>query len=142
MRPAKCHPSRPVLAKDLCATCYRKARRHILRAAKDPNFIKRRERTFDKTPPRDPRATPKQGHPNFATVTLALRHSFNGKFYGPGTVKVPFNKANIFLRAEQEAGEKEYSLQQQQAFIINMAGGAPSKRQVPWAQFDQYLSQS
>lgn len=145
-----CHPKKPHCSRGLCRSCYVKYRRRAIKAGLDVRqemdaistrkFT--RERVFDVGPRRGDTYAAKQARPpEFVTITLAMRHSFNGKFYGPGTVKVPYNKANIFLRAEQEAGEKEYSLQQQQAFIINMAGGAPSKRQVPWAQFDHYLSQ-
>ena len=77
------------------------------------------------------------------TVTLQMRHSFNGRFFGPGTVTLSVNKANMFLNQEYEAGQKELSLHQQQAFILafNPQGGM-YKRQVPWAQFDTLLGAS
>ena len=79
--------------------------------------------------------------PQRVTVNLQLRHSVNGKFYGPGRVTVPQDFADTFLHTEAEANEKELSLNQQQAFIIGMGPGGPVKRQVPWAKFDQLLTQ-
>ena len=107
----------------------------------NPTKRKIPRRTFGKTPirPGGRAYQTKRGFPKFVTVTLQLRHSFNGKFYGPGTVKLPHHKAEMFLNTEHEAAQKELSLQQQQAYIISMGGGAPAKRQVPWAQFDTIL---
>lgn len=78
----------------------------------------------------------------YVTVDLQMRHSFNGKFYGPGSVRLTTNKANLFLNTEHEAAQKEASLQQQRAYVIQTRGGVPVKRQVPWTQFDQVLANS
>ena len=75
------------------------------------------------------------------TVMLQLRHSLNGVFYGPGRVTLPTEVADLFLNTEANAAEKELTLNQQQAFIIGMGPGGPVKRQVPWAKFDQLLTQ-
>lgn len=99
----------------------------------------RHKRTFDKTPPR--KATPKTGRTP-VTVILSMRHSFNGKFYGPGEVRISGNKAQIFLNAEAGAIAKEYSLQRNEAYIMVNRGGVIGKRQVPAAQFDSILAQS
>ena len=73
-------------------------------------------------------------------VNLQLQHSVNGLNYGPGSVLVDENLANLFMNTEQQCAEKEMSLVQQQAFIIRMGRNGPVKQQVPWAQFDSILS--
>ena len=80
--------------------------------------------------------------PSMVTVTLAMRHSFNGKFYGPGTVKLTRADADRALNTEYDAMQKEVSLQQQQAYILVNRGGVIGKRQVPFAQFDTILANS
>lgn len=143
-----CHSSRPHYAKGLCRSCYLKQLNRLKRAKLAPSQIKRRQRTFDTTPPRTPLiagphiSKEQQADKALVTVTLTMRHSFNGKFYGPGTVRLSESKGNLFLSQEQAAGEKELDLQQQKAYIITLGGGAPAKRQVPWAQFDTILNQS
>lgn len=97
----------------------------------------RHKRTFDKTP--IPKAKPGSGK---IMVDLKMRHSVNGRFYGPGKVLVHRHKAEMFLNTEYEAAQKEVSLQQQQAFIIGNRNGVMAKRQVPWAQFDDILGRS
>ena len=95
------------------------------------------KRTFDKTPPRRHKPGTRK-----ILVTLRLRHSINGRFYGPGEVWLTPYKAEAFLNTEHEAAQKEVNLQQQQAFIIGNRGGVMTKRQVPWAQFDDILGRS
>ncbi len=90
----------------------------------------------------DPKVSPAINlKPQKVTVMLQLRHSVNGNFYGPGRVTLPQDMADLFLNTEANAAEKELSLNQQQAFIIGMGPGGPVKRQVPWAKFDQLLTQ-
>ena len=90
----------------------------------------------------DPKISPAISlKPHSVTVTLQLRHSVNGKFYGPGKVTVIQELADVFLNTEAEAASKELSLVRQEAFIIGMGPGGPVKRQVPWAKFDQLLTQ-
>lgn len=84
----------------------------------------------------------KRGHPKLMTVILQMRHSFNGRFYGPGPVKVTREKAERLLNTEYEAAAKEVALQQQQAYLLVNRGGVIGKRQVPVAQFDQILAAS
>lgn len=84
----------------------------------------------------------RRGHPKLITITLAMRHSFNGRFYGPGPVRVTREKAERLLNTEYEAAQKEVNLQQQQAFLLVNRGGVIGKRQVPFAQFDQILANS
>jgi uncharacterized Fe-S cluster-containing radical SAM superfamily enzyme len=48
----------------------------------------------------------------------------------------------MFLHTEAEAGKKELSLVQQQAFIIKFGRHGPVKQQVPWQQFDRILAQA
>lgn len=79
--------------------------------------------------------------PKLVTVNLSMRHSFNGKFYGPGKVLVSPTKADVFLNTEHIAAQKEMSLTRQDAFIINYGPhGGLVKRQVPWARFDDILA--
>ena len=98
---------------------------------------KRRQRTFDTTPPRGSKHKPV---PKLITITLQMRHSVNGKAYGPGIVQVSQGKAEAFMNTEHAAIQKELEMHQQQAFIVgfNRQGGM-YKRQVPWAQFDTIL---
>ena len=77
---------------------------------------------------------------DLVTITLQMRQSINGKFYGPGTVTVTEAKARAFLNVEHEAMQKEVELQQQRAYIIGMGAGGPVKKQVPYAQFDRILA--
>ena len=104
-----------------------KARRRLNKAEAK---ARRPKRVFK---PRDPQA-------GFVTVTLQMRHSFNGKFYGPGTIRLSPTKAQVFLNTEHEAMQKEDSLSRQEAYIIGVGPGGPIKRQVPWAQFDNILA--
>ena len=107
-----------------------KARRRLTKAAAQALRPPKRAYTL-----RKPRGTPQ-----LVTVTLQMRHSFNGRFYGPGTVQVTPTKAQVFLNTEHEAVQKEASLTRQEAYIIGVGPGGPMKRQVPWAQFDTILS--
>ena len=74
------------------------------------------------------------------TVRLQLRHSVNGKFFGPGVVTVPEKKAQMFLNVEHEAALKEDSLVRQQAFIVSFRNGVPVRREVPAQRFDDILA--
>ena len=85
-----------------------------------------------------PRGRPKSG-PKPVVVTLQMRHSINGKFYGPGTVTLSEGKARTLLNTEHEAMHKEDSLVRQQAFIIQFRNGVPMRREVPAGQFDNIL---
>lgn len=79
--------------------------------------------------------------PKMVTVTLQMRHSINGTFYGPGQVTIKEKDAQRFLNTEHEAIQKELSLTRQEAFIISYGPhGGLVRRQVPWAQFDNILS--
>ena len=108
--------------------------------AKASRRLRRAEQEALRPPKRRYKLSKVRGEPALITVTLQMRHSFNGKFYGPGTVRVTPTKAQIFLNTEHEAGQKESSLSRQEAFIIGVGPGGPMKRQVPWAQFDTILS--
>ncbi len=77
--------------------------------------------------------------PKLMPVTLQMRHSINGKFYGPGTLMLTEKEAQRFLNVEYEAMLKEDSLTRQQAFIISMHNGVPVRREVPTEQFDNIL---
>ena len=74
------------------------------------------------------------------TITLLMRHSINGRFYGPGIVTLTESKANAFLNVEHEAQAKEASLFQERAFIVSFRGGVPVRREVPAAMFDTLLA--
>lgn len=78
--------------------------------------------------------------PALVQVTLSLRHSLNGQFYGPGTIMLPEHKARRLLNTEQEAQEKELSLVQQRAFIMGFRNGVPMRREVPYQRFDEILT--
>ena len=78
--------------------------------------------------------------PKMVTITLLMRHSINGKFYGPGIVTLTESKANAFLNVEHEAQAKEASLFQERAFIVSFRGGVPVRREVPAAMFDTLLA--
>ena len=107
-----------------------KARRRLTKAAAEALRPPKRAYKFHKP----------RGAPQLITVTLQMRHSFNGRFYGPGTVQLTPTKAQVFLNTEHEAVQKEASLTRQEAYIIGVGPGGPVKRQVPWAQFDTILS--
>lgn len=92
-------------------------------------YRKKKSRHFNPTLP-----------PKMVTVTLQMRHSINGIFYGPGTVTLTESKANAFLNTEHEAMAKETSLFQQQAFIIGFRNGVPVRREVPAQRFDDILA--
>ena len=98
------------------------------------------EATVDREVYRKPRGRPPLPKPKVSTVRLQLRHSVNGKFYGPGVVTIPEKKAQLFLNVEHEAALKEDSLVRQQAFIISFRNGAPVRREVPAQRFDDILA--
>ena len=98
------------------------------------------EITADPEVYRKKRGRPPLNKPKLSTVRLQLRHSVNGKFYGPGVVTVPEKKAQLFLNVEHEAALKEDSLVRQQAFIISFRNGVPVRREVPAQRFDDILA--
>ena len=105
------------------------------------SILAKREAERALLPPKPPRPkTPKPFKQEYITVTLNLRHSVNGVFYGPGTVRIVKGMAESFLNTEHEAAAKEMSLGRQEAFIIGFGPSGPVKRQVPWAQFDAYMA--
>ena len=110
----------------------------LARAAREAKYAKiRAEKAVEKAA----KIAAKPPKPaQLVTVTLQMRHTFNGRFYGPGTIRVSPTKAQIFLNTEHEALQKEASLSRQEAFLIGVGPGGPMKRQVPWAQFDNFLS--
>jgi len=91
--------------------------------------------------PVNPKAAAKRKDP-IVEVTLLLKHSVNGKSFGPGTVFVPASLAQMFLCTEDRAIEKERSLVQQRAYIIQVGRHGATKREVPYAKFDQILANS
>ena len=99
------------------------------------------EATVDHEVSRKPRGRPPlPPKPKMVTVRLQLRHSVNGKFFGPGVVTVPEKKAQMFLNVEHEAALKEDSLVRQQAFIVSFRNGVPVRREVPAQRFDDILA--
>ena len=90
--------------------------------------------------PRKKRGRPPLNRPKLLTVTLQMRHSINGVFYGPGTVRLSESKAMAFLNTEQAATEKEDSLFQQRAFILGFRNGVPMRREVPAQRFDDIMA--
>lgn len=84
----------------------------------------------------------KRPKPGMLQVVLQLRHSINGRNYGPGLVTCLADQAAEFLNTEAACADKERSLVQQQAFIVSFRDGMPTKRQVPWAQFDAIMGQT
>ena len=74
------------------------------------------------------------------TVQLQLRHTVNGKNYGPGMVTVSESLARMFQNTEANVADKELSLVQQRAYIITFGPRGPQKRQVPWEKFNQILN--
>ena len=85
------------------------------------------------------RGRPPLNRPKLVEVTLQMRHSINGRFFGPGPVRVTENDAQHFLNTEHVAAEKELSLVQERAFLIGMQNGVPVKREVPAQRFDSLL---
>ena len=77
--------------------------------------------------------------PKMVSVMLQLRHSINGRYFGPGRVTVTEKQAQNFLHVEQNAAEKELSLVQQRAYIIEFHNGVPIRREVPSQRFDDIL---
>ena len=105
------------------------------------SILAQREAERALQPPKPPRPkTVRPPKPEMLTITLQMRHSINGVFYGPGRMTVPKSMAESFLNTEYMAAEKELSLQRQEAFIIGFGPSGPVKRQVPWAQFDTIMS--
>ena len=129
--PPACHPNRRYYGKGLCKLCYDAARRKSVK--KNPTLTAPARRDIGPDPST-------YIPPKMVTITLSMRHSINGKFYGPGTLTTTEAKARAFLNAEHAAQEKEMSLQRQEAYIIGVGPGGPVKRQVPWAQFDTILN--
>ena len=126
--PAPCHPKLKHYVKGLCRPCYERSLR-----ARTPEVL------ADIQAERVEKAEVAK----HIIVHLQMRHSVNGHFYGPGAVRLSPSQAEAFLKTEHEAAEKEFSLMQQQAFIIKYGpNGAPMKHQVPYAKFDQILGQS
>ena len=74
------------------------------------------------------------------TVQLQLRHTVNGRAYGPGMVTVSESLARMFQNTEANTADKELSLVQQRAYIITFGPRGPQKRQVPWDKFNQILA--
>ena len=86
------------------------------------------------------RGRPPLNKPKLISVTLQLRHSVNGHYYGPGLVRITEKEAQRFLNVEYEAACKEDSLMRQQAFIIQFRNGVPVRREVPAQRFDDILA--
>lgn len=119
--------------------------------ARQARAIKRLARLLKAAPPVvEPPVPPQDGYrppkgPSKARVekpvivTLQMRHTINGRAYGPGTVTLSPSKAQAFLHTEHEALAKEDSLNRQQAFIIGFRGGVVMRREVPAARFDDLL---
>ena len=97
------------------------------------------EITADSEVYRKKRGRPPLNKPKLSTVTLQLRHSINGQYYGPGVVTLPQKQAQMFLNVEYDAALKEDSLVRQQAFIIQFRNGVPVRREVPAQRFDDIL---
>ena len=124
--PAPCHPKLKHYVKGLCRPCYERSLR-----ARTPEIVAaiQAERVQ------------KVEQAKWVTVNLAMRHSINGHFFGPGAVRVSPAQAEAFLNVEHEAAAKEYSLMQQQAFVLTFGpSGQPLKRQVPFERFDEVLA--
>ena len=115
---ATCHGNAKHYAKGLCRPCYLKSIKVVRMEAK------------------------RQEDAKLVTINLQMRHSINGKFYGPGPVTITPAKAAAFLNTEHIAGEKEFNLMQVQSFILGLGPGGPVKRQVSTARFDEILSRA
>ncbi|MGH7274520.1 MAG: hypothetical protein ACREIQ_08705, partial [Nitrospiria bacterium] len=115
-------------AKGLCHSCYVISRRDM------PPEVKGAQAEVKA-------AQYAKAHKQLITVNLQMRHSVNGQFFGPGPVRVSQGLADAFLNTEYEAAQKELSLVQQQAFMIQYGpNGSPVKRQVPWERFNEILN--
>ena len=100
---------------------------------------KRKKRTILGIPPPAPRKTPRR---TYVDVLLQLKHSVNGKSYGPGHVKIREDLADMFMYTEEKALEQERSLMQHRAFIIQAGPHGVFKREVSPARFDAILAQA
>ena len=100
---------------------------------------KRKKRTILGIPPPAPRKTPRK---KYIDVYLQMKHSVNGKSYGPGQVKISEAMSDMFLNTEGKAIDKEISLMQHRAFIIQAGPHGVFKREVSPARFDAILAQA
>lgn len=110
-----------------------------LRMREKPRTPKKRaKRTILGIPP-ETRKTPRK---TYIDVYLQLKHSVNGKSYGPGQVKISTGLADMFLHTEGRAIANEISLMQHRAFIIQAGPRGVFKREVSPARFDAILGQA
>ena len=65
--------------------------------------------------------------PKTREVELRLRHSINGVSYGPGTLTVPFDVAEVLVEQEQRAAAEEARCFAQES-VPHIIVGEPGKR--------------